>query len=136
MASERAKQAAAAAAEAETKRKRKVDAFTFGNLVSEWETKHLASMRLSYRRDALGRIRLHLREMLELPAAAITKAAVIAAVDRIAADVGETTARRTIGYARAAYAWASKRGQSSAIPLRGVPDARPRRATRSGADAQ
>ncbi len=121
VASEKAKQAAAAAVEAETRRKRKVDAFTFGNLVSEWEAKHLASMRLSYRRDALGRIRLHLREMLELPAAAITKAAVIAAIDRIAADVGETTARRTVGYARAAYAWAGKRGSVVGNPFEGVP---------------
>ncbi len=118
---QKAKLAATAAAEAETKLKRKVDAYTLAVLIQDWEAKHLATMRMSYRRDALGRIRLHLADLLETPAAAVTQMDVIKAVDRIAATAGETTARRTLGYARSAYSWAARRGTVAANPFANVP---------------
>lgn len=121
VAREKAEQAATAAAEADRARKRKVDAYTLAALIAEWEAKHLASRRLSYRRDALGRLRLHLMDMLDRPAASITRADVVQAVDRIAQDAGETTARRTVGYARSAYAWAAKRGAVATNPFLDVP---------------
>lgn len=121
VAGRKAEQAATAAAEAEAKRKQRADAYTLEALINDWDTRHLASMRMSYRRDALSRLRLHLKSLLTTPAGAITRAAVVHFVDTIAAAAGETTARRTIGYARSAYAWAQKRGSVAGNPFEGVP---------------
>jgi integrase len=96
-------------------------AFTFARLVDTWDRKHLAGMRDSYRHDALGRIRLHLGALLDLPAAAVTRAQAVRELDRIAVDAGETTARRVMGYARSAYGWALKRGEVDRNPFADLP---------------
>ncbi len=97
------------------------DAFTINALISLWEKQHLASMRESYRKDALARLRLHLSGLLDQPAASITRKAAAAELDRIAKAAGETTARRVMGYARSAYGWAVKRGDLEANPFYGLP---------------
>ena len=107
--------------EAKAKRRRAADAYTLQALIAEWEKRHLAHLRESYRRDAVGRLQLHLKALLETPASAITRADAVRAVDRIASTAGETTARRTIGYARSAFTWAAKRGAVTANPFEGVP---------------
>ena len=106
---------------AENTGKGKADAYTLSALINDWELRHLAGMRLSYRRDALGRLRRHLADLQDTPAAQIARADVVKATDRIAGAAGETTARRTIGYARSAFAWAMKRGAVASNPFLDVP---------------
>ena len=96
-------------------------AFTLGNLISEWETRHLAGRRESYRRDAVGRLRLHLSGQLDRPAGEITRDHAVQELDRIAGAAGETTARRVMGYARSAYRWTRKRGAVAVNPFEGLP---------------
>lgn len=56
-----------------------------------------------------------------MPATSVTKADAVREIDRVAADGGEITARRTLAYARAIYGWAVKRGALAENPFRGVP---------------
>jgi integrase len=97
------------------------EAFTFRTLVNTWENRHLDAMRESYRKDALGRIRLHLTAILDKPASAVTRKDAVKELDRIAIEAGETTARRVMGYARSAYGWALKRGSVDSNPFHGLP---------------
>ena len=96
-------------------------AFTLGNLISEWEARHLAGRRESYRRDAVGRLRLHLSPHLARPAAEVTRQEAVQQLDQIASTAGETTARRVMGYARSAYGWTRKRGAIAVNPFEGLP---------------
>ncbi len=120
VAERKARHAATIAAEAETRRKRREDKFTLGALIDTWEARHLATMRESYRLDATGRLRRHLTDMLDRPAASITRPEVVRALDRIA-KLGETTARRVMGYARSAYTWAQKRELVNVNPFDQLP---------------
>jgi integrase len=112
---------AALAAEAETQRAAAATAFTLRRLIDEWDRRHLAGMRASYRRDAMGRLRLHLAAMLDRPAATITRTESVQQLDRISVEAGETTARRVMGYGRSAYEWARKREMLEVNPFDGLP---------------
>jgi len=117
----RTKRTAEVVAKAEAKVAAAEAAFTLRHLVDEWDAKHLVGMRASYRSDAVGRLQRHLGQLLELPAAEVTKAQAVRELDRIAKAAGETTARRVMGYARSAYSWTRKRGAIAVNPFEGLP---------------
>jgi site-specific recombinase XerD len=112
---------AAIAAEAEAKRLSAETAFTFRRLIEDWERLHLLGLRQSYRRDAMGRLRLHLVGFLDRAASAITRSDAVRELDRIALEAGETTARRVMGYARSAYGWSRRRGSVETNPFDDLP---------------
>lgn len=109
------------AQEAEAKRAAAEATFTLRRLIDDWETRHLVGLRPSYRLDAVGRLRLHLGDLLELPAAEVTKAQIVRKLDHIGKAAGETTARRVMAYARAAYNWTRKRDAIATNPFEGLP---------------
>jgi integrase len=104
------------AKEREARAKAAADAFTVAALVDLYAEKHVSKLRPATRRDVMSRLRLHLRPIAAKPAAAIGRADAARVVDK-AAEVGETTARRVKGYARAMWRWARDRGT--------LPDDRP-----------
>ncbi len=96
-------------------------AFTVLRLVEDFVGLHLSKKRDSYRRDAEGRLRLHLGPLLRIPAARVTKGDAVREIDRIAHAAGLTTARRVLQYAGTMFGWAVKRGMLDANPFAGVP---------------
>ena len=120
VAERRATQALALAETQLAREQAAVEAFTFGALVSGWETKGLAHRRESYRKDATARLRAYFVKWLDRPAAAITKAEAIQALDRIERERGTISARRALAYGRAAYGWAGKRDMINGNPFQGV----------------
>ncbi len=114
------RRAEAEAARARAEREKREAAFTFEKLVADWEALHLAHRRPRYRDEAARAIRFGLAELLKLPAARITKADAVAALDRIA-KAHPVTARRTMAYARAAFRWAQQRGRVADNPFQGLP---------------
>ena len=116
-----AAKAEAAAAEAAAKKAKAETAYTLARLVEDWDRLHLAGKRPSYRMDALRRLRLHLAGFMDRPASGISRAEAVRVLDQIAAEAGETTARRVMAYARAAYGWARKRDSVGVNPFHGLP---------------
>jgi len=112
---------AAIVAEAEAKLALAETAFTLRHLIEEWERLHLLGLRQSYRRDAMGRLRLHLAGSMDRGAATLTRSDAVRELDRIAIEAGETTARRVMGYARSAYGWARRRGSVETNPFEDLP---------------
>ena len=111
----------AEAIEVRTAQRAASDAFTVRKLIDDWERLHLAHKRLSYRRDALSRLRLHLGPILDTPAQSVTKRDAVECVDRAAVAGGETTARRVQSYARSMFSWGRGRGSLEVNPFEGVP---------------
>jgi len=106
---------------AETERERAEMALTFGALVEEWTALHLAHRRERYRTEAVRAIRHAFPDLLKRPAARITKADAVNALDRLARDGKAAMAGRTMAYARAAFHWAEKRGKVPGNPFQGLP---------------
>jgi integrase len=106
---------------AEVERERAETALTFGALVSEWETLHLAHRRPRYAAEAARAIRLGLASRLKRPAARITKGEAVNALDELVKAGKAITAGRTMAYARAAFAWAERRGKVPANPFKRLP---------------
>jgi integrase len=106
---------------AEAERERAETALTFEALVSEWAALHLVHRRPRYAAEAVRAIRLGLASLSKQPAARISKAEVVNALDQIAREGKAITAGRTMAYARAAFAWAEKRGKVSSNPFAGLP---------------
>ena len=116
----KAERLANAAAELAERQATAADAFTFGKLVDQWETKGLAHRRPSYVSDATTRLRTYFAAWLDRPAAGIVKTEAIAVLDRVEKDRGTTSSRRALAYGRAAYGWAEKRDLLEGNPFRGV----------------
>jgi len=108
-------------ARAEADRERAETALTFDALVTEWASLHLAHRRPRYAAEAVRALRLGLAGLLSRPAARITKADAVNALDQIAKAGKAVTAGRTMAYARAAFAWAKKRGKVPDNPFAGLP---------------
>ena len=94
------------------------DKLTVGVLFADWL--RLTAHRPHTVTDATGRLKLAFRDWADRPAAAVTKGDVVRRLDRIAAERGVVTARRTLAYGRAAFNWACKRDLLAANPFAGV----------------
>jgi integrase len=109
------------AARAQAEAARAEAGLTVGRLLDDFLRLHLASKRSSYRRDVEGRLRLHLKPLLQRPCGTVTRKEAVQEIDRIRDAAGLTTARRVLQYARTMFAWASKRGAVESNPFAGVP---------------
>ena len=114
---------------AEQQRKREADAreraekaLTFEKLVDDWAALYLAKMRMRYRTEAVRALRQTLAHLLKRPAARITKADAVHALDALVKAGKPGMAAKVHAYARAAYRWAEKRGTVPVNPFQGLPD--------------
>jgi integrase len=105
----------------EAERERAELALTFATLVDEWAVLHLAQRRERYRAEAVRAIRRAFPDLLKLPAARITKADAVNALDKLVQAEKAAMAGRTLAYARAAFRWAEKRGKVPGNPFQGLP---------------
>ena len=106
---------------AEAERERAEAALTFDALVSEWAALHLAQRRQRYRAEAVRAIGHAFPDLLKRPAARLTKADAVNALDKLVRAGKAAMAGRTLAYARAAFRWAEKRGKVPANPFQGLP---------------
>ena len=95
-------------------------AFTFGKLVESWAAARAGDRRPSYLREAAACLRRNLPDWQDRPAADITLAEAVRALDALKASKGTVAANRTQAYARAAYSWAIKRQMLTINPMRGI----------------
>jgi integrase len=101
--------------------KRSEAALTFDKLVREWAALHLTHRRPRYAAEAERAIRFSLDDLLNRPAAQITRKEAVEALDELA-EAGKTAmAGRVMAYARAAFSWAQKRGKVEANPFADLP---------------
>jgi integrase len=96
-------------------------ALTLAALIEDWAALHLAHRRPRYRAEAVRALRHAFADHLRKPAARLTKAEVVAVLDRLSKDGHASMAGRTLAYGRACYAWAVKRGRLPGNPFAGVP---------------
>jgi integrase len=96
-------------------------ALTFDALVDEWSALHLAQRRERYRAEAVRAIKHAFPALLKRPAARITKADAVNALDKLVKAEKAAMAGRTLAYARAAFRWAEKRGKVPGNPFQGLP---------------
>ena len=108
-------------ARAESERERAENALTFDTLVAEWETLHLTHRRPRYAAEAARAIRLGLASLLKQPAARINRTQAVNALDELVKAGKAITAGRTMAYARAAFAWAERRGKVPGNPFKRLP---------------
>ena len=106
---------------AEAERERVEAALTFDALVAEWVALHLAQRRERYRTEAVRAIRYAFPHLLKRPAARITRADAVNALDKLVRAGTAAMAGRTLAYARAAFQWAEKRGKVPHNPFLGLP---------------
>jgi integrase len=105
----------------QAERERIEAALTFDALISEWAALHLANRRETYRNEAQRAIRLAFASLLKRPAARIVRADAVNVLDGLVKDGKAAMAARTLAYARAAFAWAQKRGKVPSNPFQGLP---------------
>jgi integrase len=106
---------------AEAERERAEAILNFDALIAEWAALHLSHRRPRYAGEAVRAVRLGLASLLKRPAARITKAEAVNALDQLTKAGKAVTAGRTMAYARAAYAWAHRRGKVPNNPFAGLP---------------
>jgi hypothetical protein len=109
---------------AERKKAKAHEALTLSALLSDWQALHLASKRPKYAAEAVRALRNAFSRYLDLPAADLTRAAAVKALDAMARRGSVAMAARTAAYGKAAYGWAVKRGSlASTCPWRRRSDA-------------
>lgn len=96
-------------------------ALTVSVLIDDFDRRHLAAKRPSYRRDFLSRTRQHLASIKDSPAAHVTRKDAVRVVDAARDNAGTTTARRVLQYARTMFGWARERALIEANPFEAVP---------------
>ena len=106
---------------AEAERERAEAALTFDALIDEWAILHLAQRRERYRTEAVRAIRHAFPGLLNRPAARVTRADAVNALDKLVKAGKPIMAGRTLAYARAAFRWAEKRGKVLSNPFHGLP---------------
>jgi integrase len=106
---------------AEAERERAEAALTFGTLLEEWRALHLTYRRPRYAAEAVRAIRTGLPNLLNRPAARISRADAISALDRIVRDGKAIAAGRTMAYARACFEWGKHRGKVPENPFAELP---------------
>jgi hypothetical protein len=120
---------------AERKKAKAHEALTLEALLSDWQALHLASKRPSYAAEAMRALRNAFRRYLDLPAANLSRAAIVKALDVMARKGRAAMAARTAAYGKAAYGWAVKRGALSENPFTSLPVAPTERRERVLTDA-
>jgi integrase len=106
---------------AEDERERAEAALSLDALVEEWDVLHLTQRRESYRLEAIRAIRHACPDLLKRPAARITRADAVNALDSLVKAGRAARAGRTLAYARAAFHWAQMRGKVPHNPFQGLP---------------
>ena len=106
--------------QAKTKQASEEAAFTFGKLVEDWAAAREGDRRPSYLKIAKGCLLGNLPTWQSRPAASISLAEAVRALDGLKATKGPIAANRTLSYARAAYSWAVRRQCLGANPLSGI----------------
>jgi integrase len=89
-------------------------------MIEQWADARSADRRPSYLKEAVACLNRHLPQWQGRPAASLTFAETVAALDGIKAAKGIVAANRTLAYGRAAYSWAVRRQQVPANPFRGI----------------
>jgi integrase len=98
----------------------RIEVLTFGDIVTAWRDKVLIHRRDAYTRDTTYRLTNYYADWLARPATSITRADVIARVDRLEAERGLVSARRGLAYARTSFNWAVKRGLLATNPFSNI----------------
>jgi integrase len=106
---------------AEAERERAEEALTFDALIDEWKALHLIHRRPRYAAEAVRAIRVGLAGLLRQPAARISRADAVNALDQIARAGKAITAGRTMAYARACFAWGKARAKVPENPFAQLP---------------
>ncbi len=106
---------------AEAERESAELALTFDALIEEWKALHLAHRRARYAAEAERAIRCGLPTLLKRPAARISRADAVNALDQIVKAGKAVTAGRTMAYARACFAWGKRRGKVPENPFAELP---------------
>jgi integrase len=104
-------------------RKAAHDALTLEALLEQWDALHLADRRERYRAESVRAIKLAFGQSLKVPAADLSRSAVVRVLDGLARDGKPAMASRTAAYGRAAYHWAVKRGSLAVNPFANLPQA-------------
>jgi integrase len=106
---------------AERKKAKAHDALTLSALLMDWQALHLATRRPSYASEAVRAVRNAFACYLDLPAAGLSRAAVVKMLDAMARKGSASMAARTAAYGKAAYGWGVKRGALSVNPFLNLP---------------
>jgi integrase len=106
---------------AEAERERAEASLTLDGLIGQWGALHLTHRRERYRAEAVRAIKYAFSDLLKRPAARITKAEAVNALDRLVRDGRVAMAGRTLAYGRAAFRWAQRRGKVPGNPFEGLP---------------
>jgi integrase len=121
VAARRTEREATMAREEGVRQQRAANALTVAVVVEQWRTTHLATRRPSYQASASARLRTALASHLDAPAATLTRALALEAVDKALRDAGPIAANRVRAYARACFGWAHARGMLPGNPFAAVP---------------
>jgi len=105
----------------EARRKAAHEAMTLSTLLSDWQALHLASKRPSYAVEAVRAVRNAFPRYLDLPAADLSRTAIVKTLDAMARKGSAVMAAQTAAYGKAAYGWAVKRGALSTNPFSNLP---------------
>jgi integrase len=106
---------------ADAERERAEAALTFEALVEEWAALHLAHRRPRYAAEAVRAIHCGLPGLMKRPAARISRADAVNALDQIVKAGKAITAGRTMAYARACFAWGKRRAKVPENPFADLP---------------
>jgi integrase len=104
----------------EAKRQQARDAYTFNTLLGDWAELHLKTRRASYAQKAPHVVRQVFKKLLDQPATAIDRRAIVAALDAYAKQAPHV-ARAAKAYASAAWGWAIARGTLDVNPFLKLP---------------
>ena len=110
-----------AAARKASRKQEKLDRLTLDDLVEQWAALRLSERRASYSAEATRALRVAFAKKLSVPAAELTREAVVRVTDKLTADGKAAMASRTAAYGRACYAWAIKRGTLEINPFDALP---------------
>ena len=96
-------------------------ALTLDVLIGQWEKLHLSGKRPNYAGAASSALRRSFGKLLEAPATALDRAAVVQVLDDLAKDGKAPMAGATARYGSALFSWAVKRGTIPSNPFERVP---------------
>jgi integrase len=96
-------------------------ALTLGALIDQWEKLHLSGKRPNYAGAASSALRRSFGKLLESPATALDRAAMVRVLDDLAKDGKAPMAGATARYGSALFGWAVKRGTIPSNPFKRIP---------------
>jgi integrase len=96
------------------------ESLTLGVLIKHWQERHLAGRRPGYVAEATRALRFAFAKQLKEPACALEPKVVRRTINAIADAEKKATARLTMAYGRACYAWAAGRDLVPANPFGGI----------------